>query len=132
MDDIYTNAKQLLMRIICCDLADHEKQTAVESALKLAYMTGLHAAKNSELGYTERQNKWLSDNNLHIGDEVKVVRKVVSYSEGWDNEWSYMDSFIGELIEITRVHPTKGIRTADGASFPYLALEVVNNGDNNV
>lgn len=72
-----------------------------------------------------------------VGDKVKVVRKVESFANGWENTWEVeMDEAIGKVGEISDgdsdAPNTAGfcIQIDDSASwyFPPEALELVEEG----
>lgn len=85
--------------------------------------------RKKELSYVERQSKWLADNNVKVGDKVRVVRKAQSREDGWGNAWvEDMDDWVGKVFKVDRIYSDDGIRLVDSHSwwvFPYFVLEKV-------
>jgi len=86
------------------------------------------------MNYAERQRKWMKENNVHVGDKVKVVRKADDYEDGWGDSWvEKMDEMFGGVYEI--VENDDVIGEEDGLllkfnkdldfHLPYFCLEVV-------
>jgi len=48
--------------------------------------------------YRERQDDWVKDNDIKIGDLVKILRKAGTREDGWKNSWiPSMNSRVGEI-----------------------------------
>jgi hypothetical protein len=82
--------------------------------------------------YREQQNKWLTENNVRIGDKVLVSRIAQSEEQGWDEIWtSRMYAFVGcENVTVEKIGGhSEGIYcfnrdTSEGYRFPYFILEM--------
>jgi len=79
--------------------------------------------------YFERQN----ESGFEIGDRVKLIRRVESYTEGWNNTWISpdMDKKIGQEGNIYEVGDN-GLKINWGEAiicfyYPYFALEKICN-----
>lgn len=79
--------------------------------------------------YKERQEKWIADNNIKIGDKVKITRKAKNYENGWDTKWTVpMDKTIGESGIALAFDDEIGIQVEtedEGYWYPYFVLEKV-------
>lgn len=85
-----------------------------------------------ELSYTERAIKWIKDNDLKVGDYVRVTRKAGDYEDGWGGRWvGEMDDFVGKVIPVSVIGEARGVIISYcyydqlGHSFPYFVLEKV-------
>jgi hypothetical protein len=69
---------------------------------------------------------------IHVGDQVKVLRKAESYEGEWDNEWCpQMDSSVGKFFEVVRDEGVGGFGLNDSImrfAYPYFVLEKQTNG----
>lgn len=60
--------------------------------------------RKKELSYAERQEKWIKENNLKVGDLVRVTRKADSHEDGWTNLWAQdMDKAVGEVGTVSHI-----------------------------
>ena len=60
--------------------------------------------RKKELSYAERQEKWIKENNLKVGDLVRVTRKADSHEDGWTNLWAQdMDEAVGEVGTVSHI-----------------------------
>lgn len=82
--------------------------------------------------YEERAKKWIRDNDLKVGDYVKVIRRAKDYEDGWDSCWTKgMDDFVGKVIPVLTIGEARGVlislRCCEwiGCDFPYFVLEKV-------
>lgn len=83
-----------------------------------------------EPSYAERQAAWVKENDVKIGDKVKVLRKAEDYEQGWNYDWAdKMDALIGEIVEITGEYidaeDTNGFLVTGDWYMPYFVLEKV-------
>ena len=82
------------------------------------------------MDYKTKQNQWIKENNIKVGDKVKIVRSAMSYEYGWENVWiSIMDKYIGKVFTIEPESYTgnRGIMLGDAKHyFPWFVLEPVN------
>lgn len=81
--------------------------------------------------YTQRQNDWIKENNLQVGDKVKVINFCGDGQHGWGNAWSRnMHKFVGLVHTVESISLWWGIELNNGAGdtyyFPYFILEKVN------
>ena len=85
-----------------------------------------------EPSYIELANKWIEDNDLKVGDYVRVTRKAKSNEKGWSDSWSvYMDYYIGKTVCVDIIGKEYGtiFLSLDNSlyNFPYFVLEKVEN-----
>ena len=77
--------------------------------------------------YEERQREC----GLKVGDKVKILRKAVSFEDGWDNYWSEgADTWVGKTGVIIGDSKVVGLKVFleeedDCWYFPYFILEKV-------
>lgn len=80
-----------------------------------------------EKSYEERQREC----GLKVGDKVKILRKVVSFEDGWDNYWSEgADTWVGKTGVIIGDSKVVGLKVFleeedEWWCFPYFVLEKV-------
>lgn len=75
-----------------------------------------------EKEYLRLQGKWVSDNNIKPGSQVKVLREAKDYEKGWSNIWLYeMDSYVGGKYIVEYINDL-GISLKGGCFFPYFVL----------
>ena len=63
--------------------------------------------KKPKSSYADRQAVWIEENDVKVGDTVKILRKVDSYKDGWFSPWVSPDmdrnvGIVGVVIEIPR------------------------------
>lgn len=78
--------------------------------------------------YSERENKWIEENDLKNGDYVKVLKKAESYENGWNAAWVHtMDNWVGKTLKVLEINPINSsicLECNDAAyCFPYFVLE---------
>lgn len=82
-----------------------------------------------EKPYVERQAEWIKENNIKIGDKVRILRKVEGYKDGWMCSWVLsMDETVGEVCPVIKDRGCDGIevRTNHGTwCYPYSILKKV-------
>ena len=84
-----------------------------------------------EKSYEERQREC----GLKVGDKVKILRKVVSFEDGWDNYWSEgADTWVGKTGVIIGDSKVVGLKVFleeedDWWYFPYFVLEKVEDNE---
>lgn len=89
---------------------------------------GVHAdwMEEKDMGYEEKQEKWLKMNDIREGSRVYVYRKPENYEDGWAYMWidSLMDDMVGKVAYIMEVTPCYLKVKVDGHSsyMPYTAL----------
>ena len=85
-----------------------------------------------DLSYAERASKWIEENDLKVGDYVRVTRKAKSNEKEWSDSWSvYMDYYIGKTVCVDSIGKEYGtiFLSLDNSlyNFPYFVLEKVEN-----
>ena len=80
-----------------------------------------------EQSYAERQAEWVRDNNLKVGDKVKVVREWVLGENSTvvnpvENE---SDIAIGKVFRVSRINGDISIALYGSCCYPYFVLELV-------
>lgn len=86
---------------------------------------------NEIADYQIRQQKFIEENGLNIGDKVKITRKANDWEEGWNNIWTYgMDEAFDEVGTIEEFEKEGfGIRINFSElfyhhfSYPYFIIE---------
>lgn len=84
-----------------------------------------------EKSYEERQREC----GLKVGDKVKILRKVVSFEDGWENYWSEgADTWVGKTGVIIGDSKVVGLKVFleeedDWWYFPYFVLEKVEDNE---
>ena len=107
-------------------MQEHEE---INATLRGSYMgdpfelpeNNLEAA--SSLGTEDLVN---SPTKFKVGDKVRVVKKVGSYTGGWENNWYEPKMVVGSVGKIEYVNGVYGYRITDtDCNFPSQALELV-------
>lgn len=85
-----------------------------------------------DLSYAERASKWIEENDLKVGDYVRVTRKAKSNEKEWSDSWSvFMDYYIGKTVCVDSIGKEYGtiFLSLDNSlyNFPYFVLEKVEN-----
>ena len=79
--------------------------------------------------YRENQEEWVKENDIHIGDKVKIFRLAKSRENGWNNSWVCgMDQTVGKLGEVKGLVGSLGVSiyvpaVNEGWNCPYFVLE---------
>lgn len=89
--------------------------------------------RKKKLYYVERQDTWLADNGIKVGDKVRVVRKAESLDDGWQTVWNPdMDEAVGKVGTVSHIPANfRGcgieVDVPDVGEFmyPYFVLEKV-------
>lgn len=89
--------------------------------------------RKKESSYVERQDKWLADNDIKVGDKVRIVRKAGSCEDGWDNIWRLnMDEAAGKVGTVSRISANfrewgieVDVPDVGPFRYPYFVLEKV-------
>lgn len=90
------------------------------------YGTGSIIVKKEEQSYSERANKWIEENDLRVGDYVKVLRKAEDHEEGWGLFWlDVMNNCVGKTIRVDVVDSDEYGILLGRYRFPYFVLEKV-------
>lgn len=78
--------------------------------------------------YAERQAEWVKENNLKLGDKVKVIKKS---EKDWDEDWcwvSEMDKTVGTIMTVCGIRSgaiSLEMRCGKNCGYPYYCLEKV-------
>ena len=80
--------------------------------------------------YGDLAGAWIKDNDIKVGDYVKITRKAQDYENGWDNVWdSRMDEYVGRNMMVLRTDTLEeGISLSCPDTFfyfPYFVLEKI-------
>ena len=80
--------------------------------------------------YEKRQDKWVRENNLKVGDKVRVVGEADSHQDDWCDVWvEDMYSYVGNVCTVMGFEGEQGIQLKHTCvsyySFPYFVLEKV-------
>lgn len=85
--------------------------------------------RKKEPSYAERQEKWIKENDLEVGDLVRVTREAEDNEGGWDCYWApRMTALVGSVLKVKKIDEESGIviPTENGdLFFPYFVLEKV-------
>ena len=87
----------------------------------------LVGTNNVYKSYEEKQEQWIKENNIKIGDRVKIIKKSFNGDNGWNNNWiDEMDSYISKISIISGINDNNIFIIFDdnrGFSFPYHLLQ---------
>jgi len=77
------------------------------------------------MSYREDFEKWVKDNNVKIGDEVKIVN--IHKPSGWVNDWvDEMKYNTGKTFKIISLeHGSSGGLKLDEYIYPYTCIEII-------
>ena len=75
--------------------------------------------------YEDQVKQWIEENNIKVGDYVKVTRKAESREGGCDYLWNYrMDNSVGKILKVEEIKTPNGVITLeDSCCYPYFVLE---------
>ena len=76
----------------------------------------------------DQVKQWIEENNLKVGDYVKVLRKTEPYENKWRSFWvDEMSDYIGKALKVLAINSLRGLISleCDDAvyDFPYFVLE---------
>jgi len=82
------------------------------------------------MDYVERQKEWVKENNIKVGDKVKVVSEAEDGQDGWDTCWAKgMTGMIGGEYEIEDINDKYGFHifqnSVEDFYFPFFCLEPI-------
>ena len=88
---------------------------------------GCIIVKKEQPSYKERSKRWVEENDLKVGDYVKVTRKAESREGGCDYLWNYrMDNSVGKILKVEEIKTHNGVIVLeDSCCYPYFVLEKV-------
>lgn len=89
--------------------------------------------RKKESSYVERQAKWLADNDIKVGDYVRVTGKADSLEDGWQTLWNPdMDKSVGKVGTVSYISANFGecgievdVPDVGPYFYPYFVLENV-------
>lgn len=89
--------------------------------------------RKKESSYVERQAKWLADNDIKVGDYVRVTGKADSLEDGWQTLWNPdMDKSVGKVGTVSYISANSGecgikidVPGVGSFFYPYFVLEKV-------
>ena len=59
--------------------------------------------RKKEVSYAERQEKWIKENDLKVGDLVRVIREAEDNEDGWDCYWApRMTALVGSVLKVKK------------------------------
>lgn len=126
----------------CLEYANNDTNLGVLEAIKIGtsypfFRQGVTSGygciiQKRDLSYAERASKWIEENDLKVGDYVRVTRKAKSNEKEWSDSWSvYMDYYIGKTVRVDSIGKEYGtiFLSLDNSlyNFPYFVLEKVEN-----
>lgn len=83
-----------------------------------------------EVPYSDRAKRWIEENDLKVGDYVKVLRKTELYENRWGSFWvDEMGDYISKALKVLAINSLNGLICLEcddtGYDFPYFVLEKV-------
>ena len=80
--------------------------------------------------YEKRQAEWVKENNIKIGDHVRLIRAASSGEYGWPNGWpDKATRWVGKMLEVQGFNEGNirclNLEEKDWFGFPYFVLEKV-------
>lgn len=92
----------------------------------------LYFLPEKEPPYEERQAEWIKENDIKVGDKVKILRGFEPYERGVGTRMDsdhYMDNLIGTISEVSNIEPNRisvwSNEHGQAWSWPYFVLEKV-------
>ena len=74
--------------------------------------------------YEDQVKQWIEENNLKVGDYVKVTRRAENHADGLDDYWyDLMRDSVGKILKIKEI--SNFIMLDNGINYPYFVLEKV-------
>lgn len=81
---------------------------------------------NIEEAYKVLQAQWVKDNNVEVGDTVRVLRKAKTNELGWQNTWTpFMKSGQTLRVKSISINNVNLDVTPWGLGYPFFCLEFV-------
>ena len=75
-----------------------------------------------ELCYEDQVKQWIEENNLKVGDYVKVTRRAENHADGLDDYWyDLMRDSVGKILKVKEI--SNFIMLDNGINYPYFVLE---------
>lgn len=80
---------------------------------------------SKEPSYKERQEKWIAENDIKIGDKFLVIRSCSNFEDGWSCVWeARMNDMVGNEYTVSEINPLYGLYL-EGYYLPFFALKKV-------
>lgn len=74
--------------------------------------------------YEDQVKQWIEENNLKVGDYVKVTRRAENHADGLDDYWyDLMRDSVGKILKVKEI--SNFIMLDNGINYPYFVLEKV-------
>lgn len=72
--------------------------------------------------YEDQVKQWVEENNLKVGDYVKVTRRAENHADGLDDYWyDLMRDSVGKILKVKEI--SNFIMLDNGINYPYFVLE---------
>lgn len=74
--------------------------------------------------YEDQVKQWVEENNLKVGDYVKITRRAENHADGLDDYWYDLtrDS-VGKILKVKEI--SNFIMLDNGINYPYFVLEKI-------
>ena len=70
----------------------------------------------------DQVKQWIKENNLKVGDYVKVTRRAENHADGLDDYWyNLMRDSVGKILKVKEI--SNFIMLDNGINYPYFVLE---------
>ena len=74
--------------------------------------------------YEDQVKQWIEENNLKVGDYVKVTRRAENHADGLDDYWyDLMRDSVGKILKVKEI--SNFIMLDNGINYPYFVLEKI-------
>ena len=74
--------------------------------------------------YEDQVKQWIEENNIKVGNYVKVTRRAENHADGLDDYWyDLMRDSVGKILKIKEI--SNFIMLDNGINYPYFVLEKV-------
>ena len=98
----------------CPFLVKHDGQNKVYSCI----------IEKKESCYEDQVKQWIEENNLKVGDYVKVTRRAENHADGLDDYWyDLMRDSVGKILKVKEI--SNFIMLDNGINYPYFVLEKI-------
>ena len=72
----------------------------------------------------DQVKQWIEENNLKVGDYVKVTRRAENHADGLDDYWyDLMRDSVGKILKVKEI--SNFIMLDNGINYPYFVLKKV-------
>lgn len=84
--------------------------------------------KEMKKSYKKRQAEWVKENDIRIGDRVRLIRAASDREDGWPNAWpDTVNKWVGKMLEVKNINDGNiacyNPDADDWFGFPYFVLE---------